>query len=114
MSGMQKRWDRKVNDLAFPEFLHKLEWLALKTGKTVVKIDRWTPTSKKCGVCGELNRDLKLKNRNWKCPHCGAVLDRDLNAAKNIFEIGIADFDRFGHEPAEEAASDVPLARCRP
>ena len=114
MSGMQKRWGRKVADLAFPEFLHKLQWLAQKTGKEVVKIDRWAPTSKKCGACGAINHGLKLKDRNWKCPHCGAVLDRDLNAAKNILEIGIAGFDRFGHEPAEKAASDVPLARCRP
>jgi len=114
MSGMQKRWGRKVADLAFPEFLHKVQWLALKTGKTVVKIDRWAPTSKKCGACGELNRGLKLEDRNWKCGHCGAVLNRDLNAATNIFETGVAGLDGFGHEPAEEAASDVPLARCRP
>jgi len=103
MSGMQKRWDRKVNDLAFPEFLRKLEWLALKTGKTVVKIDRWAPTSKKCGACGSVNHDLKLQDRSWKCPHCGTVLDRDRNAATNIFELG--------HQLAEETVEDVPLAR---
>ena len=113
MSGMQKLWGRKVNDLAFPEFLHKLQWLAQKTGKSVVKIDRWAPTSKKCGTCGELNPDLKLRDRSWKCPHCGAILDRDLNAAKNIFEIGVADFDGFGHEPAEEVVSDTDCFAVR-
>lgn len=111
MSGMQKRWGRKVGDLAFPEFLHKIQWLALKTGKTVVKVDRWAPTSKKCGACGAINHDLKLQDRSWKCPHCGAVLDRDLNAAQNILEIGAADFDGFGHEPAEETELDASLTR---
>lgn len=41
-------------------------------------------TSKLCSFCGYLNRDLKLTEREWRCPSCGAALDRDLNAAVNI------------------------------
>jgi len=102
MSNMLKRWGRKVNDLAFPEFLHKLEWLALKYGKTVVKIDRWEPTSKKCGSCGSINHDLQLKERIWTCPHCETIHDRDLNAANNIHELG--------HQLTEETKSDALCA----
>ena len=103
MSGMLKRWGRKVSDLAFPEFLHKLEWLALKHDKEVIKVDRWEPTSKKCGSCGSINHDLQLSDRVWECLHCGTIHDRDLNAACNIFELG--------HQLTEEIESDAPLVR---
>ena len=41
-------------------------------------------TSKTCHICGYINRSLKLTDRSWLCPQCGAMLDRDLNAAINI------------------------------
>lgn len=41
-------------------------------------------TSKTCNICGFINKKLKITERSWLCPHCGAMLDRDLNAAINI------------------------------
>lgn len=41
-------------------------------------------TSKTCSKCGHINRKLKLTDREWLCPSCGAILDRDFNAAVNI------------------------------
>ena len=50
----------------------------------MVITDRFYPSSKTCSKCGFIKKDLKLKDRVYRCPHCGAVIDRDLNAALNL------------------------------
>ena len=89
LDGMKRLWGRKVSDLAFAEFVSILEWVASNAGSTVVKIDRWTPSSKACHVCGTVNTDLALKQRSWECECCHATLDRDTNAAINIKRMGL-------------------------
>ena len=59
---------------------YKAEWY----GARVVRADRFYPSSKTCGVCGCINRDLALADRFWTCGNCGAHHDRDINAAINI------------------------------
>ena len=90
IDGMKRLWGRKVSDLAFSEFVSKLEQVAFKYGCEIRKVDRYYASSKTCGHCGYENNELKLRDREWVCPKCGAVLDRDLNAAKNILRQGIA------------------------
>ena len=89
LDGMKRLWGRKVSDLAFAEFVSILEWVASNAGATVVKIDRWVPSSKVCHVCGTINTELTLKQREWTCS-CGAHLDRDVNAAINIRKMGLS------------------------
>ena len=82
---MQKLYGRKISDLGFADFFSKLEYLASKTGTTVVMIGRYYPSSQLCSCCGYQNKDIKnLKVRTWLCPKCGAVHNRDKNAAINI------------------------------
>ena len=50
----------------------------------LVIVDRFYPSSKTCSQCGFIKKDLKLKDRVYKCPHCGAVIDRDYNASLNL------------------------------
>lgn len=64
LDGMKRLWGRKTSNLAFAEFVAILEWVASNAGSTVVKIDRWAPSSKACHVCGTLNTNLTLKQRN--------------------------------------------------
>lgn len=52
--------------------------------KTVVIADRWYPSSKTCSHCGEKLKSLELSDRDWECPHCHTVHDRDANAAMNL------------------------------
>ena len=97
IAGMQRHrnWGRKVSDLAYSDFLLKLNYLAERTGKKVVYIDRWTATSQTCHHCGErspITKDLNV--RVWVCPHCGAVLDRDRNAAIIILRVGMSTLGR--------------------
>lgn len=90
LDGMKHLWGRKVSDYAFAEFVGILEYIASRAGSTVVKIDRWAPSSKVCHNCGGRNDDLSLKDREWICPQCGTHLDRDVNAAINIKNMGLA------------------------
>ena len=87
LSGMKALWGRKVSDLGFASFVSILEHQSTKTGCTIVKVDRWFPSSKLCSSCGTINEHLSLRDREWTCD-CGAVHDRDLNAAINIQRAG--------------------------
>lgn len=90
LEAMKRLWGRKVSDLAFAEFVAILDWVASNAGSTVVKIDRFAPSSKICHVCGVVNTRLTLGQRHWKCDYCHSTLDRDTNAAINIKRIGLA------------------------
>jgi putative transposase len=90
LKGMQRLWGRKVSDLGFREFLQILEWVATKKGKHVAYIDRWFPSSKACSNCGHVLESLELSTRQWRCPSCQSVNDRDNNAAVNIKKVGIS------------------------
>lgn len=90
LEAMKKLWGRKISDLSYGEFVQILEWEALKNGSKVVKIDRFAPSSKACHCCGFINDELTLKDRSWTCPSCGEHLDRDVNAAINIRNLGLS------------------------
>ena len=89
LAGMQKLWGRKINDIAFGEFVKILEWTASNCGTEVVKIDRFAPSSKCCNRCGYIYPKLTLKQRQWDCPSCGTHHERDVNAAINICRMGL-------------------------
>ena len=76
-------------------------------GARVVKIDRYFPSSKRCSACGHQLQELKLSVRSWRCPTCGALHDRDENAALNIETEGL----RILREP--ESAAGVTPERVR-
>ncbi|MCI0709061.1 MAG: transposase [Chloroflexi bacterium] len=88
MEGMKRLWGRKVSDLAFAQFVEILEWVALKRGKQVVKIDRWYPSTQRCSACKFVNQQITLRDREWCCPECKTHHQRDHNAAKNIKTAG--------------------------
>lgn len=92
LTGMCKRWGRKMSDLAHGEFINILQMVADKYGCMVHKIDRYYPSSKMC-ECGYKNEDLSLKTREWICPVCGRSHDRDINAARNILRKGISELE---------------------
>jgi putative transposase len=88
LKGMQRLWGRKVSDLALGEFLQILEWVATKKGKQVIFVERWYPSSKTCSHCSHVLEKLELSIRQWRCPFCQSVNDRDENAAQNICTVG--------------------------
>ena len=93
LKGMQKRWGRKVSDYGFASFVSILEYQASKMGTIVQEVDRYYASSQTCHICGARNPATKdLHVREWTCPHCGTVHDRDRNAAMNILKVGASTF----------------------
>ena len=92
LRGMKRLWGKQVSDLGFGEFMRKLKHQCKKRIRSVLKIGRWTPTSKCCSVCNHKNETLMLSDRQWQCPKCNTHLDRDQNAAMNILKEGVASF----------------------
>lgn len=99
LRGMKRMWGRKVSDLAFGMFLNILEHVARKKGKLVYYIDRFYPSSKTCRHCGCVHKDLKLSERWWRCPDCNKVVDRDENAAVNIYREGASSLGEVDVRP---------------
>jgi putative transposase len=75
---------KSVHDAGWSQFVHMLEYKAARYGRTLVKIGRFTPTSQVCSRCGAQDGPKPLHIRTWTCAACGAVHDRDHNAAKNV------------------------------
>ncbi len=87
---------KAISDVGWSEFVSQLEYKAKWYGRNVVKIDRWYPSSKRCSHCGHMLDSLSLEVRQWTCPECGVVHDRDINAAKNVHAAGLAVFEACG------------------
>lgn len=79
-----------ISDASWGELVRQLEYKCDWYGRTLVKIDRWFPSSKRCGSCGHIAEKLPLNIREWDCPNCGSHHDRDINAAHNILAAGLA------------------------
>jgi putative transposase len=81
---------KAISDVGWGEFVRQLEYKAAWYGRTLVKIDRWYPSSKTCHTCKHVLDSLTLDMREWVCPFCGAVHNRDTNAALNILAEGLS------------------------
>lgn len=89
LEGMRRLWGRKLSDLSHASFVFRLEHVAVKYNTNVVHVDKWFASSKTCSGCGYVNKELRLVDRSWTCPQCGARHDRAFNAALNIKRSGM-------------------------
>ena len=80
---------RAIQDAAFSEVRRQLAYKSDWYGKILVEVDRWYPSSKSCSRCRRTLIGLRLDEREWRCPECGAWHDRDVNAARNLLAEGL-------------------------
>ena len=81
---------KSISDVSWSKFVRQLEYKAVWHNRLIVKVDRFYPSSQTCHVCGAKNAATKdLSVRSWICPDCGAIHDRDKNAAINILNEGL-------------------------
>lgn len=89
--GAYKRGlNRSIADAGWGQLRWMLEYKCAWYGRQLVVVDRWFPSSKACADCGLVLAALPLDVRAWVCPGCGAVHDRDINAAQNVLAAGLA------------------------
>ena len=92
VSGLARTWLAKsVHDAGWAQLLRLLADKAEHYGRTFHRIGRFVPTSQICSDCGANDGPKPLSVRQWSCPACGAVHDRDVNAARNILAAGQAE-----------------------
>jgi putative transposase len=86
VAGMlaNRRLARHIADAGFGELRRQLGYKTVWNGGRLVVADRWYPSSKTCSGCGTVKTKLALSERTYTCEVCGLVLDRDLNAARNL------------------------------
>ena len=91
VEGMLKNHNlaKSISSASWSEFRRMLTYKCEWYGKNLLVIDRFEPSSKACNNCGYVYKELTLSERTWKCPVCGEVLDRDINAAKNICDMAL-------------------------
>jgi len=86
VTGMMKNrhLSKAIQEQCFYEFKRQVEYKCERKGIKFQLADRFFPSSKTCSSCGSIKKDLKLKDRAFKCENCGLQIDRDLNASINL------------------------------
>jgi putative transposase len=100
---LKTRLIKSIVDSGWSKFLTYLKYKAEWYGRTFIRVDRFFSSSKLCYRCGYKNEDLVLHDRIWCCPACGKTHDRDINASKNLYFVGLG---RPEVKPVEQALED--------
>ena len=105
IKGMVKNrhLSKSISDVSWSKFVDMLKYKYEWYGRQILKVNRFYPSSKACSTpgCGYIHKDLKLSERFWVCPECGALHDRDVNASINLFIEGLNLILKVGGESAE-------------
>lgn len=108
IAGMLKnrRLSRAIADVGLSEFRRQLTYKLEAAGIPLKVVSRWYPSSKTCSCCGWVNEELTLADRTFVCKACGLVLDRDVNAARNLAQ---AAYELFGLPPVRRELTPAEI-----
>ena len=84
-----RRLARAIADAGWGELLRQIRYKAEWAGRTHLAVDPWFPSTKRCSACHAIRQGLTLADRRWRCPACGVVHERDVNAATNLAQEGL-------------------------
>ena len=90
VTGMMKNKHlaKAIQEQSFYKFKRIISYKANWNNIKIIEVPRFYPSSKTCSKCGFIKKDLKLKDRIYKCDNCGLIIDRDLNASINLMKYG--------------------------
>jgi putative transposase len=116
VAGMVKnhKLARSLSDAAMSELHRQIDYKVARRGGTVIRVDRWAPTSKVCSGCGHRRGEMPLSVRSWTCAECGSEHDRDVNAAKNVLALGRGTASMRGDERGSGGAQAAPVLSVEP
>jgi putative transposase len=89
-----------------------LDYKTAWNGGRLITADRWFPSSKTCSGCGTVKVKLPLSERTYRCDSCSLVLDRDVNAARNLLRLaasGAESINACGETVRPGSAGHVPV-----
>ena len=98
---------KSIQDASFGTFCNMIAYKSKWYGRTYIKVGTFYPSSKLCHCCGYKNTTLTLSDREWECPNCHTLLDRDKNAALNILDEGLKILNKSGQELSVETVDTV-------
>jgi putative transposase len=87
---------KSISDSSWGKLVLMLEYKAISNGRYLIKVPPHF-TSQDCNKCKHRNSDLKITDRNWTCPNCNTLHQRDENATDNIKEVGLKIMQEAGH-----------------
>jgi putative transposase len=116
VAGMirSRRLARAIADQGFGTARRMLAYKTAWNGGRLLTAGRFYPSSKTCSGCGAVKAKLGLSERTYRCEHCGLVLDRDLNAARNLLKLaasGAESRNARGGTVRPRPARHVPVKR---
>ena len=97
----KKALNRSIMNASWRAFIEMLRYKAEWYGRELVEVDRFYPSTQLCSCCGEKTGPKDLSVREWTCPNCLSLHDRDVNAAKNILSQGLVGVNRPEFTSAE-------------
>lgn len=116
VKGMMKNrhLSRAIAAQKLYEFKRQIQYKSEALGIEFVEADTFYPSSKRCSHCGHIKHDLKLSDRMYRCPICGLVIDRDLNAAINLasYQVLESPHTRMLKHVPNAAGEFKPVERC--
>ena len=112
ISGMLRnhKLAQSIADLGLGKFYTLLQYKMAEQGGNYLEIGRFEPSSKMCG-CGAINKNLQLSDREWVCPECGIINQRDVLAAKNILKFALNPKNKSGQVLSDEPMEMLALVR---
>lgn len=83
----KRQFSKAVGRQGWYQFITFIKYKLEQSGKVLIQVDKTFPSSKLCSSCGYVHSNIKLSTREWVCPDCNTVHNRDINAAKNLDNI---------------------------
>ena len=106
--------NRNLSDSSFGTLKSYLSYKANWNNKSIIKVNRFFPSSKLCHICGYKKTDLTLNDRVWTCPICNTTHNRDLNASINILNEGLRSLSLGTNDYTDGANTSSPTMISEP